>query len=156
MSQTDFDNWLSGNANQMSPAAAGKELFTTTLGCATCHNADGSGGRGPALTGLFGKMVQLDGGAVVTADEAYIRESIINPQAQLVAGFQPIMPTFKGQLSEEQILQLIAYIKSLSPPQDASAQTAVSPASPNASPTAAAKPSANVSSTPNARPKGTQ
>ena len=151
MSQTDFDNWLSGNANQMSPAAAGKELFTTTLGCATCHNADGSGGRGPALTGLFGKMVHLDGGATVTADEAYIRESMINPQAQLVAGFQPIMPTFKGQLTEEQILQLIAYIKSLSPPQDASSAT-TSPASPSASPAAAAKPDANVSSTPSTRP----
>jgi cytochrome c oxidase subunit 2 len=155
MSQTDFDNWLSGNANQMPPAAAGKELFATTLGCATCHNADGSGGRGPALTGLFGKMVQLDGGTAVTADEAYIRESIVNPQAQLVAGFQPIMPTFKGQLTEEQILQLIAYIKSLSPPQDASSATS-SPASPSASPAAAAKPNANVSSTPSTRPERKQ
>ncbi|HEY0546352.1 MAG TPA: cytochrome c oxidase subunit II [Pyrinomonadaceae bacterium] len=122
MTQTDFDNWLSGNANQMSPVAAGQQLFTTTLGCATCHNADGTGGRGPALTGLFGKTVQLEGGVTVTADEGYIRESILNPQAQVVAGFQPIMPTFKGQLSEEQILQLIAYIKSLSPGQTSGTQ----------------------------------
>ena len=150
MNQTDFDNWLSGNANQMSPAAAGKELFTATLGCSTCHNADGSGGRGPALTGLFGKTVQIEGGATVTADEAYIRESIINPQAQLVAGFQPIMPTFKGQLSEEQILQLVAYIKSLGPSQEITGAT--SKPSPNASPAAAAKP--NVSSTPSASPAG--
>jgi cytochrome c oxidase subunit 2 len=117
MSQTDFDNWLSGNANQMSPVEAGKQLFTTTLGCATCHNADGTGGRGPALTALFGKTVQLEGGTTVNADEAYIRESILNPQGQLVMGYQPIMPTFKGQLNEEQILQLIAYIKSLNPGQ---------------------------------------
>jgi cytochrome c oxidase subunit 2 len=117
MTQTDFDNWLSGNANQMSPVAAGQQLFTTTLGCATCHNADGTGGRGPALTGLFGKTVQLEGGASVKADEGYIRDSILNPQGQLVAGYQPIMPTFKGQLNEEQIMQLIAYIKSLSPGQ---------------------------------------
>jgi cytochrome c oxidase subunit 2 len=143
MSQTDFDNWLRGNANLMSPAAAGKELFTTTLGCPTCHNADGTGGRGPALTGLFGKQVQLEGGATVTADEAYLRESIINPQAQLVLGFQPIMPTFKGQLTEEQILQLIAYIKSLSPPVDAGSTT--TPASPSPSPAAAAKPNATAS-----------
>lgn len=148
MNQTDFDNWLSGNANQMSPAAAGKELFTTTLGCSTCHNADGSGGRGPALTGLFGKTVQIEGGASVTADEAYIRESIINPQAQLVAGFQPIMPTFKGQLTEEQILQLVAYIKSLGPSQETTGAT--SKPGPNASPSAAAKP--NVSSTQSASP----
>lgn len=123
MSQTDFDNWLSGNANQMSPVAAGQQLFTTTLGCATCHNADGTGGRGPALTGLFGKTVQLEGGTTVNADEAYIRESILNPQGQLVMGFQPIMPTFKGQLNEEQILQLIAYIKSLNPGQTNAIET---------------------------------
>ncbi|MBC7910026.1 MAG: cytochrome c oxidase subunit II [Pyrinomonadaceae bacterium] len=123
LSQTDFDNWLSGNANQQSPVAAGQELFTTTLGCASCHNADGSGGRGPALTGLFGKSVQLSGGSTVTADEAYIRESIINPQAQLVMGYQPIMPTFKGQLSEEQLLHLVAYIKSLSPAQSSGLET---------------------------------
>lgn len=150
LSQTDFDNWLSGNANQLSPAAAGQELFVTTLGCSTCHNADGTGGRGPALTGLFGKAVQLEGGATVTADEAYLRESIINPQAQLVVGFQPIMPTFKGQLTEEQILQLIAYIKSLSPPQGAS--TKASP-SPNASPAGASNTNSNVATTPSAIPK---
>lgn len=143
MSQTDFDNWLRGNANLMSPAAAGKELFTTTLGCPTCHSADGTGGRGPALTGLFGKQVQLEGGATVTADEAYLRESIINPQGQLVLGFQPIMPTFKGQLTEEQIIQLIAYIKSLSPPVDAG--TTTTSASPSPSPGAAAKPNAPAS-----------
>ena len=130
MSQTDFDNWLSGNANQLSPAAAGQQLFTTTLGCATCHNADGTGGRGPALTGLYGKTVQIEGGATVVADDAYIRESIINPQAQLVAGYQPIMPTFKGQLTEEQIMQLIAYVKSLNPSQGASSgKTAVTSSS---------------------------
>jgi cytochrome c oxidase subunit 2 len=130
MTQTDFDNWLSGNANQQSPVEAGKELFTTTLGCASCHSADGSGGRGPALTGLFGKTVQLTGGGTRTADESYLRESIINPQAQLVMGFQPIMPTFKGQLSEEQLINLIAYIKSLSTPQAPGAPAPAESASP--------------------------
>jgi cytochrome c oxidase subunit 2 len=65
------------------------------------------------LVGLFGKPVKLATGAAVTADEAYLRESIVNPQAKLVAGYPPIMPTLKGLLSEEQVTQLIAYIKSL-------------------------------------------
>ena len=89
------------------------------------------------LTGLFGKTVQIEGRPSVTADEAYIRESIINPQAQLVAGFQPIMPTFKGQLTEEQILHLVAYIKSLGPSRKPQAQQ-LKPG-PNASPSAAVK-----------------
>ncbi len=139
MSQTDFDNWLSGNANQQSPVAAGQELFTTTLGCASCHNADGSGGRGPALTNLFGKTVQLTGGGTVNADESYLRESILNPQAQLVMGYQPIMPTFKGQLSEEQLLNLISYIKSLSPAQTSGSET-TAPARSNNQPTGTVTP----------------
>jgi cytochrome c oxidase subunit 2 len=71
-------------------------------------------GRGPVLQGIFGKSVELQGGGTVTADEAYIRESIVNPQAKVVAGFQPIMPTFQGLVTEEQLMQLIAYVRSLS------------------------------------------
>ena len=93
-------------------AEAGQKLFTD-LACVTCHR-DTSDGRGPALKNLFGKPVQLQSGATVTADESYIRESIVNPQAKVVAGFQPIMPTFQGLVTEEQLLQLIAYVKSLS------------------------------------------
>ena len=66
------------------------------------------------LTNLFGKPIELQGGGTVVADEAYIRESIVNPQAKVVAGFQPIMPTFQGLVTEEQLLQLIAYVQSLS------------------------------------------
>ena len=66
------------------------------------------------LTNLFGKPVELQAGGTVVADESYIRESIVNPQAKVVAGFQPIMPTFQGLVSEEQLLQLIAYVRSLS------------------------------------------
>jgi cytochrome c oxidase subunit 2 len=123
MEPSDFENWLSGNANQQSPAAAGKALYTNKLGCASCHGDNGQGGRGPALTGLLGKPVQLDSGSTVIADEGYIRESILNPQAKIVAGYGPIMPTFAGQLSEEDLLQLIAYVKSLSPPQAQGAST---------------------------------
>jgi cytochrome c oxidase subunit 2 len=116
MEPTDYDNWLSGGANQQSPVAAGQQLFQT-LGCATCHAEAGTGGRGPALAGLLGKQVELNNGQTLTADDAYIRESIINPQAKTVAGFGPIMPTFQGQVSEEQLLQLVTFIKSLSPAQ---------------------------------------
>jgi cytochrome c oxidase subunit 2 len=73
-----------------------------------------SGGRGPTLTGVYGEPVKLASGETVTADEAYIRESILQPTAQVVNGYQPIMPTFQGQISEETLLQLITYIKSLS------------------------------------------
>ena len=108
----DFDNWLSGNTGSMTPAAAGQQLYQT-LGCASCHGENGEGGRGPALTGAFGTEITLTNGAKVTADEGYLRESIVNPQAKLVAGFGPIMPTFQGQVTEEQLVQLLAYIKSL-------------------------------------------
>ena len=113
MEPTDFENWLSGNANQMSPAAAGQQMFES-LGCASCHGANGEGGRGPSLLGLFNSNVTLNNGQTARADEAYLRESIMNPQAKIVNGFGPIMPSFQGQVSEEQLLQVVAYIKSLS------------------------------------------
>ena len=84
-----------------------------------------TGARGPSLAGLFGKTVQLQNGETVVADETYIRESILNPQAKVVAGYQPIMPTFQGLVSEEQLLQLIAYIKSLRTSRDGRRGTAV-------------------------------
>jgi cytochrome c oxidase subunit 2 len=134
MESREFDNWLSGNTSNTTPAVAGQQLFQT-LGCVSCHGATGEGGRGPALNGLFGRETQLVGGQKITADEAYLRESILNPQAKLVEGFGPIMPTFQGQLSEDQLVQLLAYIKSL----QANSQQ---PAAPASSPAAAAtKPS---------------
>jgi len=116
MEPTEYENWLSGNANQMSPAAAGQQMFES-LGCASCHGANAEGGRGPALLGVYGSNVVLNTNQNVRADEAYLRESILNPQAKIVNGFGPIMPSFQGQLSEEQLLQLVAYIKSLSTPR---------------------------------------
>jgi len=133
MEPSDFDNWLSGNANQMSPAAAGQSIFES-LGCASCHGANGEGGRGPALLGVFGSDVALSNGQAVKADEGYLRESIMNPQAKVVSGFSPIMPSFQGQVNEEQLLQLVAYVKSLS---TARAET---PAAPAALPTPSPKP----------------
>src|SRR5438105_1589455 len=113
MEPTEYDNWLSGNANQMSPAAAGQQMFES-LGCVSCHGANGEGGRGPALLGLFGSKVVLNNNQTVAADEAYVRESILTPQAKIVSGFGPIMPSFQGQVNEEQLLQLVAFVKSLS------------------------------------------
>jgi cytochrome c oxidase subunit II len=112
MEPAEFQKWLSGGATGMSMADLGESLFQR-LGCQTCHRAGGTI-QGPSLTGLFGKTVKLESGATVIVDEDYIRESIIDPRAKIVAGYQPIMPTFKGLISEEGLLQLIAYIKSLS------------------------------------------
>ena len=94
-----------------SPVTAGEQLFVD-LGCPSCHKSEGSG-MGPKLAGLAGHPVRLEDGTALVADDAYIRESILDPQAKLVEGFPPIMPSFRGVLAEEQLLQLIAYIKSL-------------------------------------------
>ena len=112
MQPSEFDNWLSGNAAQQSPAVAGQQLYQS-LGCVSCHGANGEGGRGPALAGLFGRQVFLTNGQTLAADEGYVRESIENPQAKLVSGFGPIMPTFQGQVTPEQLIQIMSFIKSL-------------------------------------------
>jgi cytochrome c oxidase subunit 2 len=92
------------------------------LGCATCHRSD-TQGRGPNLAGIFGKQVLLNDGRVVVVDENYIRESILNPQAKVVAGFKSIMPTFQGQVTEESLGALVSYVKSLSQPQQSAAES---------------------------------
>lgn len=111
MEPTDFQAWLSGGPAVASPVAAGEKLFQD-LACNTCHQQSAQG-RGPVLAGIYGKAIELQGGGTVMADDAYLRESIVNPQAKVVAGFQPIMPTFQGLVTEEQLLQLIAYVRSL-------------------------------------------
>jgi cytochrome c oxidase subunit 2 len=111
MQPAEYAEWLAGGEEQP-PVTAGEELFTR-FRCDTCHFQGGQP-RCPSLASLFGQPVQLSDGQVVTADEAYLRESILNPAAKVVAGYQQIMPTFEGQLSEEQIFHLIEYIKSLS------------------------------------------
>ncbi|MDQ3221025.1 MAG: cytochrome c oxidase subunit II [Acidobacteriota bacterium] len=113
MEQRDFDNWLSGNVSGQTPVEAGRDLFENKLGCASCH-AGGANQRGAKLEGIFNKEIELVGGQTVTADEEYLSNSILNPGGQIVEGFQPIMPTFKGQVTEEQLVSLVAYIKSLS------------------------------------------
>ncbi len=92
-------------------ADAGEQLFTR-LGCQSCHREDGSG-AGPSLVGLWGEEVELDDGQSIVADIDYVRRSILEPQAHIVAGYQPIMPTYEGQVSEEELLTLVEYIQSL-------------------------------------------
>ena len=114
MEQRDFDNWLAGSVSDQTPVQAGQDLFMNKLGCASCH-AGGANQRGAVLEGVYGHEVELTNGQTVIADDQYIRNSILNPASQIVEGYQPIMPTFKGQVTEEQLNQLVAYIKSLTP-----------------------------------------
>jgi cytochrome c oxidase subunit 2 len=113
MEPAEYQAWLSGGAGEMSLAARGQRTFQD-LACHTCHIGDASG-RGPSLERLFGSQVKLADGRTVVADESYLRESILTPQAKLVAGYQPLMPTFQGLVNEEALLGLIEYIKSLQP-----------------------------------------
>ena len=113
VSQADYEKWVRGAAaTTESPAAAGAKLFTK-LACITCHSG-APGQLGPNLAGVYGHKVKIKGGGEVVADEAYLRESILNSQAKIVEGYLPVMPVFKGQVTEEQVMQLIAYIKTLS------------------------------------------
>jgi cytochrome c oxidase subunit II len=121
MQPRDYEKWLSGGGGG-NMASSGERLFQR-LGCQTCHVA-GGGGRGPSLPGIYGKPVLFEDGTKAIADDDYIRESILNPAAKVVAGYKPVMPTFQGQVSEEQILQLIAYIKSLTKEQAGTAGSA--------------------------------
>jgi cytochrome c oxidase subunit 2 len=111
MEPNDYQSWLSGGTEEGSLASAGQKLFAD-LACNTCHRPDAQG-RGPVLQNLFGKTVELASGERVVVDEAYIRESILNPMAKVTLGFQPIMPTFQGLVNEEGLLELIEYVKSL-------------------------------------------
>ena len=115
-----YQAWLSGGGGEMSMAARGQRAFQD-LACHTCHMPDASG-RGPSLEGLFGSQVKLADGSTAVADEGYLRESILNPQAKLVAGYQPLMPTFQGLVNEEALMGLIEYIKSLQPAAGTSPQ----------------------------------
>ncbi|HXS96297.1 MAG TPA: cytochrome c oxidase subunit II [Candidatus Limnocylindrales bacterium] len=134
MERKDYQDWLSGGRAMGSLAENGEKLFMS-LACGNCHHPDGSG-RCPSLVGLYNSNVRLSSGNDIHADEAYIRESILQPNAKVVAGFQPVMPTFQGLVTEEGVLQLIEYVKSLS--QTPAATPAVNtnaPLTPSATPT---------------------
>jgi cytochrome c oxidase subunit II len=113
LSPADYQAWLSGINVGETPLAAGERLYGEYR-CGSCHGEPGlAPTRGPSLAGIYGKPVPLTGGGTVIADDDYLRESIVRPQAKIVAGYPPIMPTFQNQISEEGLNDLITYIKSL-------------------------------------------
>ncbi len=112
----DFEVWLdgvSGALDKLPPAEAGAQLFKAR-GCLQCHSVEGKGGIGPAMNGVFGTTVVMKDGSSVLADENYIRASILEPQSQIVAGFEPVMPTYQGRLKDKEITAIIEYLKTLS------------------------------------------
>src|SRR6188768_1387706 len=113
MTPQDYEAWLAGGRSTGTAVQNGERLFSD-LACITCHKSD-STGRGPSLLGVFGSTVELADGRKVVADENYLRESVMNSQAKIVKGYQGIMPAFQGMVSEENLMQLIAYIKTLKP-----------------------------------------
>lgn len=112
----DFDAWLTKVADWIStmpPDEAGALLYQKK-GCVQCHSIDGTGGIGPTFAASFGNRRSFSDGSTGVMDENYIRESILNPRARMVAGFDPVMPTFQGRFKEDELVAIIAYIKSLS------------------------------------------
>lgn len=109
MEPNEYQAWLAGGAEEGTLATRGSKLFQD-LACINCHRPDGKG-RGPSLEGLFGDRIDLEDGDKAVVDEGYLRESILSPQARLAKGYPPIMPTFQGLVTEDQLLQLIEYIK---------------------------------------------
>jgi cytochrome c oxidase subunit 2 len=121
MSLPRYQEWLDQNGGGETMAKQGRTLFMR-YGCSGCHGGNGAGGSqstseipAPALAGLFGSPVTLVDGTIVTADDRYIRDCILMPETQRVASYPPVMPSFAGQISEEDLLKIIAYIRSLTP-----------------------------------------
>jgi cytochrome c oxidase subunit 2 len=111
LSGTEYEAWLARQDVGGTLAAEGARLFRE-LGCSGCHVGQGAV-RAPALDGLYGRPVPLEGGDVAIADEGYIRDSILLPRKQIAAGYQPLMPSYTGKVSEDDLVRLVAYIKSL-------------------------------------------
>ncbi len=152
-----YEIWLaSGGMSAQPMTVSGAELFQQ-LACHTCHGEEGSGAgisgmapRGPALAGIFGTQVAMADGSNILADESYIRESILSPMARVTAGWQPIMPAYQGQVSEEQLTQLISYVRSLS--EDGGQQAGAGTAG-GAAPAPAQQTAGSVEPSPGAQPQ---
>jgi len=98
--------------DDMDPVELGEQLVTRNA-CTTCHSADGTTLQGPSFQGLWGAERTMESGETLTADENYIRESILEPNAKTSQGFQPVMPSYSGSLNDRQIDAIIEYIKTL-------------------------------------------
>lgn len=113
LEQADFEKWLEGSSgSDLPPEELGKALFVKRA-CATCHSLDGTRITGPTLKGLFGREEELADGTKIIADENYFRESLFNPAGQVVKGYPPTMPVFKGLLKDKEVDALIAYLKTV-------------------------------------------
>jgi cytochrome c oxidase subunit 2 len=111
MSPDDYEKWTAGSTSGQSLAQNGERLYAS-LGCNSCHSGT-AGARGPNLAGIYRSKVTLEGGRTVTADDEFLRGSILNPTTHAMAGYAPIMPTYQGQVSEEGLIDLVEYIKGL-------------------------------------------
>lgn len=141
MEPTEYQRWLAGGS-EGSLASQGEKLFAK-YACNTCH-MDTASGRGPVLAGMYGKTRPLVSGQNVVFDDNYIRESILNPTAKIAAGFQPLMPVFQGQVSEDDLIRLLSYVKSI--PAPGAGQTPA--AAPSAASQAAAPQATNTQGNP--------
>jgi cytochrome c oxidase subunit II len=117
MPETEFSRWLASQDVTGTLAAQGKRLYVE-LGCSGCHGGSGTV-RAPILDRLYGKPVPLSDGTITVADEAYLRDSILKPRAKITAGYQPLMPSYEGKIGEDELIALVAYLKSLAEPAGA-------------------------------------
>ena len=140
MTEADYNEWLGHGSGEGSMAEQGQALFNQ-LGCGNCHPSviNNQNGRCPNLFGLFGTRVELKDGTNVRADESYIRESVLYPESKIVAGYDNIMPTFKGLITEDGMLKLVEYIKSLGAKNGTISTATPLPTQTSATPQAAAK-----------------
>ncbi len=111
MKPDDYQRWTQLSTSGMSMAQSGERLFAS-MGCNACHSGQ-AGARGPNLAGVYGARIQLADGSQVTATDAFLRDTILNPSQNVMAGYAPIMPTYQGQISEDGLLDLVEYIKTL-------------------------------------------
>jgi cytochrome c oxidase subunit 2 len=111
LTPADYQKWTEESTSGMSLAQNGERLFAS-MGCNACHSGSASA-RGPNLAGAYGSKLTLTDGSQVLVDDAYLREAILNPSQHVTAGFAPIMPTYQGQISEEGLIDLVEYLKSL-------------------------------------------
>lgn len=113
MGQSQFDEWYSQiDEGQKTVADLGADLFKSK-GCFSCHSVDGSALVGPSLKAMWGRKTEFADGSSSKTDDNYIRDSLMNPMAKVVKGFPPIMPPYQGQLTEDEVTQLIEYLKTL-------------------------------------------
>jgi cytochrome c oxidase subunit II len=111
LSPADYRKWTQESTSGMSLAQNGERLFAS-MGCNACHSGNAAG-RGPSLAGVYGSKLTLTNGSQVLVNEAYLRDAILNPSQHVTAGYAPIMPTYQGQISEDGLIDLVEYLKTL-------------------------------------------